>query len=50
MKKLIVIYDKEEKDKGRDSYIKVIKKPYQRQKSMTSTSQTTKKIVKRYLS
>lgn len=26
MKKLIVIYDKEEKDKGRDSYIKVIKK------------------------
>lgn len=26
MKKLIVIYDKEEKDKGRDSYIKAIKK------------------------
>lgn len=26
MKKLIVIYDKDEKDKGRDSYIKLIKK------------------------
>lgn len=26
MKKLIVIYDKEEKDKGRDAYIKAIKK------------------------